>query len=261
MDETGRRGCGACREGEYGRPLGMAFQPIVDVHTRQVFAFEALVRGPEGESAGSVIASVIPEQLYAFDQACRIAAIEQAAALGVEHVPALSINFMPNAVYEPRACIRATLETADRVAFPPERLIFEITEAEAVRDPRHLTRIVEAYQAMGFRTALDDFGAGHSNLGLLAQFRPDIVKLDMMLIRGIDQDMRRQALVRACVGLCAELDITLVAEGVETGAEYASLLSLGVRLQQGYLLAKPAFRSLPTPVFQSEIADARRRVA
>ncbi len=258
MGETERRSCGACREGGFGRPLAMAFQPIVDIRMQQIFAFEALVRGPAGESAGSVIASVMPEQLYAFDQACRIAAIEQAAALGVEHVPALSINFMPNAVYEPRACIRATLDTADRVGFPPERLIFEITEAEAVRDPRHLTRIVEAYQAMGFRTALDDFGAGHSNLDLLAQFRPDIVKLDMVLVRGIDADARRQALVRACVGLCLELDIALVAEGVETAAEYSALAALGVRLQQGYWLAKPGFRSLPAPVYPEE---PRRLVA
>ncbi|OZB21312.1 MAG: diguanylate phosphodiesterase, partial [Acidiphilium sp. 34-64-41] len=121
----------------------MAFQPIVDIVRQEIFAYEALVRGPNGENAGSVIKAVTETLLYGFDQACRITAIEQATALGlVGTSAALSINFMPNAVYEPKACIRKTLETAARVGFPTDRLIFEITEGEAVTDPAHLARIV-----------------------------------------------------------------------------------------------------------------------
>ena len=90
----------------------MAFQPIVDVTRRQVFAHEALVRGINGESAGSLLAKVTTENLYAFDQSCRIKAVELAARL---QVPAMvSINFMPNAVYQAETCIRATLEAAQR---------------------------------------------------------------------------------------------------------------------------------------------------
>lgn len=239
-------GCQECHRGLYDRPLTMAFQPIVDIRQNTIFAYEALVRGPNGESAGSVIQAVTPSELYGFDQACRVIAIEQAAGLGLGSMSsALSINFMPNAVYEPRACIQKTLETAARVGYPKDRLIFEITEGEAVADPSHLTRIVSAYRAMGFRTALDDFGAGHSNLNLLAQFRPDIIKIDMLLIRGIDHDRGRQSLVRHCVGICAELGIDLIAEGIETSAEYEMLKSLGVTFMQGYLLAKPGWCKLP----------------
>ncbi len=242
--------CGLCRRGAYDFPLTMAFQPIVDVGRQEVFAYEALVRGPNGENAGSVIGAITENLLYGFDQACRMIAIEQATALGLVNTSAaLSINFMPNAVYEPRACIRKTLETAARVGFPTDRLIFEITEGEAVAKPDHLARIVKAYRAMGFRTAIDDFGAGYSNLNLLAQFRPDIIKLDMMLSRNIDRDEVRQSLVRHCVGLCSDLGILMVAEGVETLAEYETLRGMGVTLIQGYLLAKPGWRSLPATQF------------
>lgn len=229
----------------------MAFQPIVDASTRSVFAYEALVRGPNGEGAGSVIAKVPATGLYGFDQACRTTAIETAASLDLAAQAALlSINFMPNAVYEPRACIRATLQAAARVAFPTDRLIFEITEGEAVAEPDHLARIVAAYRAMGFRTAIDDFGAGHSNLNLLARFRPDIIKLDRALIVGIDSDPVRQTVVRHCVALCRDLGIDIVAEGVETAAEYETLVAFGVGLIQGYLLARPGFRTLPEPVWR-----------
>lgn len=160
---TKKTDCQECRRGLYDYPLTMAFQPIVDIRQNSIFAYEALVRGPNGESAGSVIQGVPENRLYGFDQACRVTAIEQAAGLGLGSASSsLSINFMPNAVYEPRACIQKTLETAARVGFPLDRLIFEITEGEAVTDPSHLTRIVNAYRAMGFRTALDDFGAAHS---------------------------------------------------------------------------------------------------
>ncbi|MGC9269938.1 EAL domain-containing protein [Acidiphilium sp.] len=245
---TGSTGCLGCHRGTYERPLSMAFQPIVDLSRGDVFAYEALVRGPNGEGAGAVIAAVTPAEMYGFDQACRVTAIETAALLGLgAATAALSINFMPNAVYEPRACIRATLQAAARVGFPTDRLIFEITESEAVIDPDHLARIVAAYRAMGFRTAIDDFGAGYSNLNLLAQFHPDIVKLDRALIAGIDADPVRRCLVRHCVSLCAELDIAVIAEGIETSAEYHTLAGLGVTLMQGYFLARPGFQTLPAP--------------
>ncbi|MCY7353673.1 MAG: EAL domain-containing protein [Lysobacter sp.] len=89
----------------------MAFQPIVDTATRTVFAYEALVRGMEGEGAGAVIARVRPDQLYRFDQTCRVKAIDTAARLGMQ--TRLSINFNPNAVYEPSTCIRLTLAAAE----------------------------------------------------------------------------------------------------------------------------------------------------
>ncbi len=238
--------CAGCRGGEgFQTPFTMAFQPIVDMRTRSVFAYEALVRGPQGQGAGSILETVNTTNRYAFDQGCRVRAIDLASRLGLGAQGALlSINFLPNAVYDPAACIRLTLATARRNGFPLDRLLFEFTESERV-EHEHLGRIISAYKALGFRTAIDDFGAGYSGLTLLAKFQPDIVKLDMELIRDIDTDRVKRLLVAGMVGVCREIGVEVLAEGIETLGEHQALLDLGVWLQQGFLLAKPGFECLP----------------
>lgn len=241
-----RPGCARCRSGEhFSAPIRMAFQPIVDVAKGEVFAHEALVRGPNGESAGAVIAAVTPEQRYSFDQTCRVAAIQTAVRVGM--ATRLSINFMANSVYDPATCIRITLAAAERYGFDTEKLIFEMTEGEQIRDPVHALAIVRDYQKRGFMTAIDDFGAGFSGLNLLAQFQPHIVKLDMALTRDIDSDRIRRAIVEGVVGTCRALECQVVAEGVETMAEAQALRGMGITLFQGYLFARPEVEALPEP--------------
>ncbi|RYD90728.1 MAG: EAL domain-containing protein, partial [Sphingobacteriales bacterium] len=224
----------------------MAFQPIVDVLSGQVFAYEALVRGENGESAAAVLSQVTPENRYAFDQQCRVAAIEGAVAAGILDTTArLSINFLPNAVYSPLACIQLTLKTARATRFPTDRLIFEFRENVEIADTEHVKRIVDCYRDMGFATALDDFGAGHAGLGLLARIQTDYIKLDMELVRGIDASLPRRLIVEGILRIGENLNIGIIAEGVETEAEYHTLREIGVRFIQGYLLAQPAFRQLP----------------
>ncbi|WP_460563122.1 EAL domain-containing protein [Hydrogenophaga aquatica] len=236
--------CKACQD---AKPLSfefsMAFQPIVDVTTQEVFAYEALVRGHAGGSASEVLDQVNEDNRYLFDQSCRVKAVELAARLGLGQY--ISINFLPNAVYEAATCIRATLQAARQYGFPTERLIFEITENEKVVDKDHLKRIIQEYRRQGFKTAIDDFGAGYSGLNLLAEFQPDIIKLDMALVRNIDQDPVRQAIVQGILGVCKALNIDVIAEGVESPAEYESLRAMDVRYFQGYLFARPAFERLP----------------
>ncbi|MET1020965.1 MAG: EAL domain-containing protein [Arthrobacter sp.] len=224
----------------------MAFQPIYDAAAGRVWGYEALVRGLSGEGAFEVLSRVSPEQKYRFDQDCRVKAIELASRL----FPAgedlmLSINFMPNAVYEPAACLRATLLAARRHSFPTSSIMFEFTENEEVSDTAHLMNIITEYRKHGFTTATDDFGAGHAGLGLLADFQPDLIKIDMKLIRGIDTSPARQAVVAGIVGIARELDITVLAEGIETEAEFLVLKATGIRLFQGYWFGKPAFEELP----------------
>jgi EAL domain-containing protein (putative c-di-GMP-specific phosphodiesterase class I) len=240
-------GCSGCRDGAaLDFDFTMAFQPIVDVVRGEVYAYEALIRGANNESAFSVLERVTPENRYAFDQRCRVKAIEGAVAAGILAGDAkLSINFLPNAVYSPKACIQLTLKTAQATAFPTDRLIFEFTENEEMVDPGHVQTIVETYRAMGFGVAIDDFGAGHAGLALLARFQPDKVKLDMELIRGIDESLPRRLIVEAVVRMCEGLGVGIVAEGIETEEEFAALKSLGVRYMQGYLFAKPGFECLP----------------
>ncbi len=241
--------CNACRDGAaFQLPFSMAFQPIVDIRTGKIFAHEALVRGPNGEGAASVLSQVRSDNRYAFDQQCRVKAIELASQLYDSNDEVrLSINFMPNAVYEPRACIRLTLATAMKTGFPLDRIIFEFTEDEQL-DAKHVLHILRTYRDMGFKTAIDDFGAGHSGLGLLTQFQPDIVKLDMALIRGIDLDPVKRTIVKHTLNMLDDLQIMPLCEGVETAGELSVLSDLGVSLIQGYLLAKPSFEQLAVPV-------------
>lgn len=242
-----QRKCGACRDGStLPFSFTMAFQPIVDLGTGDAWGYEALVRGPAGESAASVLSQVDDTSLYTFDQACRVKAIELA---GPKLAPGgsrrLSINFKPNAVYEPAACIRATLAAAAKVDLAPNRLMFEFTEDERMRDVGHVRRIVAEYRRLGFLTAIDDFGAGYAGLTLLADLSPDLIKLDMSLIRDIDSSASRRAIVAATIQMAKSLNILVLAEGVETQAEARTLRDLGISLCQGYFFAKPQIDRLP----------------
>ncbi len=225
----------------------MAFQPIIRYSTKQIFGYEALVRGPNNESAFSVISKVNDDNRYRFDQLCRVKAIALASKLNIDSI--VSINFLPNAVYRPELCIRTTLEAAKEYNFPIEKIMFEFTEVEQVQHNDHLKHIVECYQNLGFTTAIDDFGSGYSGLNLLAGFQTDIVKLDMELLRDIDKDPIKQIIIKNCMAMFNELNIVVLAEGIETREEMLYLTDLGVDLMQGYLFAKPGFESLPAVDF------------
>jgi len=239
--------CEACRDGS-GQPFpfSMAFQPIVDIEAERVFAYEALVRGLNCESAAQVLSHITDTNRYAFDQSCRVKAITLATRLAlVETGAMLSINFMPGAVYSPVACIQLTLKTASQVGFPTNRLILEITENEKIHNHAHLRSIAEEYRRLGFKMALDDFGSGYSELNLLADLSIDIVKLDMELTRNLDRRPAARTIVRHLVDLAGDLGLEIIAEGVESNEEYDILRDLGINLMQGYLFARPAFEELP----------------
>ena len=241
----GDGGCGGQCADRLDMDFTMAFQPIVDVAGGAVWAHEALVRGAAGQGAGWVLGQVTDATRYAFDQSCRIKAIELAATLPMNGAR-LSINFLPNAVYKAEACIRTTLAAARRTGFPTDRIIFEVTENERVVDRDHLKSIFSEYKRQGFLTAIDDFGAGYSGLNLLAEFQPDIIKLDMELTRNIDTERARRSIVKAILGVCEDLAITPIAEGIETADEAKTLRDMGVTLMQGYLFARPAFEAVVT---------------
>lgn len=219
-----------------------AYQPIIDLKARAVFAHEALARGPKGESAWSVLSQVNAANRFKFDQDCRSKAIQGAAALGMAE--SLSINFIPNAVESANACIQRTLRTAEACRFPLSKVIFEVTEGEKFRDPVRLVEIFREYRKLGIKTAIDDFGAGYAGLGLLAKFQPDLVKIDMDIVRGSDSDSARQAIIESVISLCGRLGIAVLAEGVESEGERDYLASAGIDLMQGFLFARPAFMAI-----------------
>lgn len=108
-----------------------------------------------------------------------------------------------------------------------------------------MQRIVEYYDSLGFITAIDDFGSGYAGLSLLADFQTHIIKLDMELIRNIHLSKSRQTIIKNCLNMFKDLNITPLAEGIEIIEEYEWLKQAGVELMQGYLFAKPAFEALP----------------
>jgi EAL domain-containing protein (putative c-di-GMP-specific phosphodiesterase class I) len=253
--------CSGCRD-DVALPFEfkMAFQPIVDVANHRVWGYEALVRGVNGESAYSILNQVSDDLRYRFDQAARVMAIETAGRLFTQKDLRLSINFMPNAVYEPSACIQKSLAAAKRAGFPHQNLMFEFTENERMEDPAHVQRIVEAYRKLGFWTALDDFGAGYAGLGLLSKLQPDLIKIDMELLRDIHLSRAKQAIVAGIVGIGRALDIFVLAEGVENDQELTVLRAAGISLFQGYHFAKPALMALPdVPLLMSPVVATAAR--
>ena len=235
--------CGACRAEIQIPAFTMAFQPVIDIDSTEIYAYEALVRPIGGGSATDILSQINAQNRYSFDQACRVKAIELAAQLELDGI--LSINFLPNAVYQPAACLQKTFEAARRTQFPVHHLMFEVTENEPSRDVGHLQSIFSEYKSHGMITAIDDFGAGHSGLNMLADFQPDVLKIDMALTRSIHADEVRSKIVGAIVGLCKSLHISVIAEGIETIEEAVALRALGVHLFQGYLFARPVIEQLP----------------
>lgn len=236
--------CGRCSPSV---PLGFSFtialQPIVRLSDRSIYSHEALVRGPAGEPAADVLRQVSKTNEHRFDQACRIKAIEIAGRLGLTGY--LNINFLPTAVHHPESCLQGTLQAAERVGFPVERIIFEFVETHQASSKAHLNDILDSYRDLGFKTAIDDFGACYSGLNLLADMHPDYLKLDIGLVRTIDQDPRRQAIVRGLAGICHDLGIELIAEGIETAEELTACAALGIDLYQGFWFARPQLEALP----------------
>jgi EAL domain-containing protein (putative c-di-GMP-specific phosphodiesterase class I) len=221
--------------------LWVAAQPIVSWSGRRTIAYETLLRTDE---------PTLRSPLDFFDAAERLGRAAELGRIIRQHVatilraspPAhLFVNLHP-----------ADLEDeelyADDGALTPfaDQVVLEITERAALDRIHELGTRVRRLRALGYRIAIDDLGAGYAGLTSFAQLEPEVVKVDMSLVRGIDGSAMKQKLVRSIISLCTELGIQLVAEGIETAGERDALISLGGDLCQGYLFAKPG-RGFPVP--------------
>lgn len=233
--------------GEREFNVSFAFQPIVDIESHTVFAYEALVRGRSNQSAAAVFGALPASELHAFDRAARIQAIALAAALGLN--TGLSLNFLPQALETLPDSISSTIDAVRKAGLAESKIFLEVTEGELIRDLAGFSATINQYRASGIHLAIDDFGAGHSGLNLLADFQPDVIKIDIYLVRNIDGNGPRQAIVRAVIQACDDLGIEVIAEGIETEPEYRWFKRAGVRLFQGYLFGRPEFETLPSPRF------------
>jgi EAL domain-containing protein (putative c-di-GMP-specific phosphodiesterase class I) len=225
--------------------FSFAFQPIIDLDAGGVFAQEALIRGTTGEPAASVLSRYSDDSLLTLDHEARIRAIQLAQALGLKE--ALSLNFSPAVLSFMPDSISKTIDAARAVGLIPSQLILEVTEGAVIHNPAHFASQINDYRTQGVRLAIDDFGAGYAGLNLLAEFQPDIVKIDMGLVRHIDSKGPRQAIARAIIQVCSELGLDIVAEGIESRAEFQWFAARGVHLFQGFLFGRPAFQQIVKP--------------
>ena len=227
--------------------FSMAFQPIVDIEHRSVFAYEALIRGLQNQPAASILDSPCGlSREQTFDERSNALAIQLAEELGLHSTgAALFLNFRPSTTGSAADRLAFLLEAAERSGFPLDRLVMEITESEPVFDPAGLERVFARFRSRGVRSAIDDFGAGFAGLSLLSSFHPDLLKIDISLIHNIHLLPRNRSIVRAVATLARELGISVIAEGIEHTDEAKVLRDLGIHLMQGNLFAEPGFESLP----------------
>lgn len=219
-------------------PLGALGRPM----PAEPFAYEALSRGLRADGSligGGTLVSAASEAdlLFQFDRAARLTAVDSFAAVRTD--AHLFVNFSPTAIYDPNFCLRTTIARTRALSLDPGRIVFEVIESEQHKDLDHLERILTVYRDQGFRVALDDFGTGYSNYEVLERLRPDFVKIDMALVRAVNETPFKAAILDGLVALCRRFGITTLAEGIETEAELAWLSGHGIDLVQGFLLARP----------------------
>ncbi len=234
-------------KGNIGFQFSFAFQPIVNACNREIISFEALVRGPHGEPSASVFAQVPPGEFPRFDEILRREAIYLASRLKIPNL--LSLNLSSKGLYEIDMSITATFQASINSGIPVENIIFEVLETDNLTDQRNLVKYLQLIQDFGFKTAIDDFGAGYSGLKLLVKYQPNYIKLDRQLIGDIHHSSIKQSVFSGIAQICKRMSIEIVAEGVEKAGEFYWLRDAGVSFFQGYYFARPAFEALP------EVAD------
>ena len=242
--------------------LTVHFQPIIlAANPSEVFAQECLLRGVD--SGGSLVSPAPMFEaardagiLFNLDRAARMKAIEEAERHRVSDT--VFINFNPSSIYDPVYCLRSTMRAIEDSSFTPKDIVFEVVESDNAHDDAQLIRILKFYREAGFRVALDDLGAGYGSLTRLGRLRPDFVKLDIDLVQGVDEDPYLAAIAAKLLELAHDLDVRVIAEGVETEAQYQWLLEHGADYLQGFYFARPG--SPPPLPDQPYAAGAHRRV-
>jgi EAL domain-containing protein (putative c-di-GMP-specific phosphodiesterase class I) len=221
--------------------MWLAAQPIVRISTRQVYAYELLVRSDtENMRTAPQILDACERQHRLGELGRRVRGLARERLTSLPGPTRIFVNLHPAEILDPD--LRGDDDPLANVA---ERVTLEVTERARLDGVPGVDQAVRDLRATGYHIALDDLGCGYAGLTSLANLEPQVVKLDMSLVRGIDTDSMRATLVRAMIELCATLKIIVVAEGVETKAERDTLIGLGCDLLQGYYFARPG-RDFPT---------------
>lgn len=219
------------------------FQPIIEIKSNTIYGYESLARGVDED--GSLISpdklfnwAREGDMLFYLDRACRETSLKTAAVKNI--TSKVFINFIPTAIYDPKHCLKSTVQWAKQLNFDPKNIIFEVIESDYVDDLEHLRGILDYYKSQGFMVALDDVGSGYSSLNMIAKLLPNIVKIDRAIIDRIDTNHVNQSIFKAIVLIAKENDIIVLAEGIERVEELAFCAKEGADLAQGYYFAKPS---------------------
>jgi EAL domain-containing protein (putative c-di-GMP-specific phosphodiesterase class I) len=222
--------------------VSFSFQPIIDVRMSSIVAYEALICGVNNEEFLTISPQISEQEWSHFDTNCRAIAVSLAAKLGLSCD--LHLNFLARHVDDARSAIRSTLDAAERNGIEPSRIILEIDQEKLIGDFDQFARTIEEYRSAGLRIAIDHFGAGRAGLNLLEPLRPEMICLNAQLVRDIDTNGPRQAIVRGVYQTCNDLGIDIIAKHVETDEEYNWFCEEDINLIQGNLIAKPEFEKL-----------------
>ncbi|MDQ6856862.1 MAG: EAL domain-containing protein, partial [Candidatus Dormibacteraeota bacterium] len=235
--------------------IAAAVQPIIRLHDGSVIGYEALARFPPRGQVSS------PDELFAsasslnmqnrVDLACLRAALAEAPRLGEAD---LFVNVLIGTLLD-RAGMAALNEAVRRAGVDPESVVLEFSEREPVTDLARLQRIAAEVRSSGFRIAVDDAGAGHASMRVIAELRPEFIKVDRSLIHAVDSDRARRALVVALLSFSGHIGARLIAEGIETKAEEEMLSTLGVMFGQGWLPGKPVLTAPIDGLENIEVVD------
>ncbi len=218
------------------------FHPIVDLITNEVMGYEALSRGPAGTEYENpyILFDVAAETelLFELDRLCRKKALQNAQDINPGHK--LFMNCLPSAVLDPEFRDSYLKTFLEELKLNPFNIVLEVTEREAIENYELFKEAVQYYSDLGFAIAVDDTGAGYSSLETVVELKPQYIKLDISIIRGIDKNILKQELIKAIMGLSKEMKSVVIAEGIETEAELNTLKKIGIGVGQGFLFAKPA---------------------
>lgn len=221
--------------------IRIVFQPIISLRDGSVLGYEALSRGPAGtplqnpDALFGVAAEC--EKLWELEQLCRTKALEAAFKNGLSFQLFLNVN--PDVIHDEKFKQGFTKEYLKNYNIDPSNIYFEISEKNAVDDLVGFKKTIQHYKNQNYKIAIDDAGAGYSGLNLITDVHPHYIKLDMKLVRDIDQDAYKKSLVKSLYDFCCLTDIALIAEGIETEGEMRALIEIGVHYGQGYYIQYP----------------------
>ncbi|MDR3585247.1 MAG: EAL domain-containing protein [Desulfosporosinus sp.] len=243
--------------------LKMAFQPIIETRSGEIFGFEALARIP-GSTCFDNIADLFPfaekiGQLYPIETLCRRQAITSYPTI-VQNKELLFLNINPQVLIDSEFASGHTKKLLSEKGLAPTDVVLEITERSAIEDFSTFRDALEHYRNQGYLIALDDVGAGYSSLQSVAELHPDFIKVDRSLIQGVNADPIKWALLETFVIFSKRIGCRIIAEGVETAEEMRTVVQLGVDYVQGFFVARPAFERKSINPAVMEILDPLRRL-